>query len=112
MLAPETTRIATLELSTRVKDRLVPAPPEHVYGGYSNSRGEIFLFGSELVYRLNFKNQTVQQRPKLNPSAQAVYDATGVGEPFEFCSKQFQRLSHERILDICASGSFRIIPKL
>jgi hypothetical protein len=104
--------VASLELSKRLKDRLVPEPAESIYGGYANPRGEIFLFGRELVYRLNFKNQTVQQRPKLNSSAQARYDETTAGESFDFCNKTFRRLSHEQILDICSLGSFRVIPKL
>jgi len=85
---------------------------EQVHGGYSNSRGEIVLFSDGSAYRLNFKNQTAQERPKLNASAQAVYDATPAGDPFTFCSKSFQRLSIAEIVKICSSGAFRIIPKL
>lgn len=95
-----------------MKDGLVPDSTEQVHGGYSNTRGDIVLFGGETAYRLNFKKQTAQVRPKLNASAQAVYDATPAGEPFNFCNKAFQRLSLAQILEICSSGAFRLIPKI
>jgi hypothetical protein len=101
-----------LRLSKRVKDRLVPDSTEQVHGGYANTRGDIVLFSNETAYRLNFKNQTAQERPKLNASAQAVYDVTPAGDPFTFCNKAFQRLSLAEILDICSSGAFRVIPKI
>ncbi len=105
--------VASLDIvSRKSKDRLVPQPAEPVYGGYANGRGEIFLFGETLVYRVNFKNQTVQQRPQLNPAAQARYDATKAGDPFEYCNVRFRRLSADEIVDICSSGAFRITPKL
>lgn len=105
--------VATLDIvSRKSKDRLVPQPSEPVYGGYANGRGEIFLFGETLVYRVNFKNQTVQQRPQLNPAAQARYDETKAGDPFEYCNVHFRRLSNAEIVDICSSGAFRITPKL
>jgi hypothetical protein len=104
--------IANLEIvSKKAKDRIVQEAPEPVYGGYANARGEIFLFGEDLVYRVNFKNQTVQQRPKLNAGAQARYDATAAGEAFEYCNVSFRRLSSEQILEICSSGAFRVTPK-
>jgi|HubBroStandDraft_6_1064221.scaffolds.fasta_scaffold530812_1 hypothetical protein len=84
---------------------------EPVYGGYANSRGEITLFGKELAYRVNFKRQTLQPRPQLNFAAQARYDATEAGEPFEFGNKTFQRLSEQRITEICESGHFRVMPR-
>jgi hypothetical protein len=101
-----------LLLSKRMKDRLVPDSTEQIHGGYSNTRGDIVLFGDKSAYRLNFKNQTAQERPRLNASAQAVYDATPAGDPFNFCNKAFQRLSLAQILEICSSGAFRIIPKI
>lgn len=105
--------VATLDIvSRKSKDRLVPEPSEPVYGGYANGRGEIFLFGEDLVYRVNFKNQTVQQRPKLNSGAQARYDATEAGAAFEYCNVSFRRLSSAEIVEICASGAFRVTPKL
>lgn len=104
--------VASLELiSKKTKDRIVQEPSEPVYGGYANARGEIFLFGQDLVYRVNFKNQTVQQRPKLNPGAQARYDAAAAGDNFEYCNVSFRRLSKEQIIEICSSGSFRVTPK-
>jgi len=102
--------IAMLTLTTRVKNRTVE--PEPVYGGYANARGEIFLFGESLVYRVNFKNQTVQQRPPLNSGAQARYDAVGAGEAFEYCNVPFRRLSNAQIVEVCESGSFRVTPKI
>ena len=112
-VALEVSPVATLDIVTRKsKDRLVPQPPEPVYGGYANGRGEVFLFGESLVYRVNFKNQTVQQRPQLNPAAQARYDATKAGDPFEYCNVRFRRLSNAEIIEICSTGAFRITPKL
>jgi hypothetical protein len=61
-----------------------------------------------MAYRVNFKSQTLQRRPPLNPSAQARYDATEAGQTFEFGNKSFRRLSHEEIVAICASNRFRI----
>ncbi|HZY97712.1 MAG TPA: hypothetical protein VFE35_11500 [Candidatus Cybelea sp.] len=84
---------------------------EPVYGGYANSRGEIILFGKELAYRVNFKRQTLQPRPQLNFGAQARYDATEAGEPFEFGNKTFHRLTEQRITEICESGHFRVMPR-
>jgi hypothetical protein len=111
--APEAVPVASLDIvSRRSKDRLVQEPSEPVYGGYANGRGDIFLFGETLVYRVNFKNQTVQQRPQLNPGAQARYDATEAGEPFEYCNVRFRRLSNAEIIEICSSGAFRITPKM
>lgn len=81
---------------------------EPVYGGYANPRGDIFLFGEELVYRVNFKNQVLQRRPPLNPGAQACYDETEAGEDFVYGKKTFRRLSHEQIVGICASHRFRL----
>ncbi|HEY1654562.1 MAG TPA: hypothetical protein VGF86_05560 [Candidatus Tumulicola sp.] len=105
--------VATLEIvSRKSKDRLVSEPPEAIFGGYANARSEIFLFGQDVVYRVNFKNRTVQQRPKLNPAAQARYDATEAGDAFEYCNVSFRRLSEAEITEICASGAFRVTPKL
>lgn len=111
--APSPAPISSLDIvSRKSKDRLVSEPPEAIYGGYANARGETLLFGKELVYRVNFKNRTIQQRPKLNPAAQARYDATEAGENFEYCNLMFRRLSGAEIVEICASGAFRVTPKL
>jgi hypothetical protein len=83
---------------------------EPIYGGYANPRGEIFLFGKELVYRVNFKSQVLQRRPPLNPGAQARYDATQAGEQFQYGNKTFRRLSHEQIVGICEAHRFRLSP--
>jgi hypothetical protein len=84
---------------------------EPVYGGYANGRGDIVLFATELAYRVNFDKQTLQQRPQLNAGAQERYDAAERGEPFEYGSKTFRRLSNEQIVEICASGRFRLTSK-
>jgi hypothetical protein len=84
---------------------------EPVYGGYSNSRGDVVLFGKELAYRVDLKKQTLQLRPHLNFGAQARYDATRAGEPFQFGNKTFHRLSEQQISDICESGDFRVTPR-
>ena len=103
--------IASLNINKKAKDRLVEEPSEPVYGGYANARGEIFLFGEDLVYRVNFKNQTLQQRPPLNAGAQARYDAAAAGEAFEYCNVSFRRLDSAEIKKICSSGAFRVTPK-
>ena len=82
--------------------------PEPIYGGYANARGQICLFSENLVYRVNLKYNTVQQRPPLNSGAQARYDAAEAGEEFEYCRVIFRRLSNVEIMDICSSGSFRV----
>jgi hypothetical protein len=107
-----TTPIGVLNVNKKAKDGLVREPDESIYGGYANGRGEISLFGESIVYRVNFKNNTIQQRPPLNPGAQARYDATEAGEIFEYGNASFRRLSSAEIVEICASSSFRIIPKL
>jgi hypothetical protein len=103
--------VATLTLNTKTSDRVVREHSEPVYGGYANARGEIFLFGETLVYRVNFKNQSVQQRIKLNSGAQARYDETEAGDEFTYCNVKFQRLSPDRIAEVCSSGAFRFTPK-
>mgnify|MGYP001217602133 CR=1 FL=1 len=85
--------------------------PEPIFGGYENRRGEISLFGETSVYRINFKNRTVQPRPPLNHGAQARYDAARPGEAFEYGRVNFRRLDHPEIAEICSSGSFRVRPK-
>ena len=91
-----------------MKGLSVSEPCEPVYGGYATARGEISLFGKTLVYRVNFKNQSVQQRRPLNSAAQARYDATAAGDDFEFCNVAFQRLSEAQVIDVCALGTYRI----
>lgn len=101
--------IASLTLTTRFNAKDSSELSEPVYGGYTNARGEIFLFGKDHAYRVNFKSQTLQPRPPLNPGAQARYDATEAGEQFEYANKSFRRLSHEQIVAICTSHRFRAI---
>ena len=107
-----TAPIGVLNINKKANDGLVQEPAEPIYGGYANRRGEISLFGESIVYRVNFKNNTIQQRPPLNSGAQARYDATEAGEIFEYGNVSFRRLSNAQIVEICSSGSFRIIPKL
>lgn len=98
-------------LVTKARDTVVPEKAEPIYGGYSNARGEISLFGESLAYSVNLKNKTVRQRLGLNSEAQARYDATESGDSFEYCSKRFSRLSNAEIAEICASGPFRVMPR-
>lgn len=106
-----TTPIGTLDIS-RATNGPAKASSEPIYGGYANGRGDIALFGESLVYRVNFKNKTVQQRPPLNADAQARYDLVQAGETFTYCNVNFRRLSAEQIVEICSSGSFRITLRL
>jgi hypothetical protein len=101
--------VAALSITTRFNGKDVGELNEPVYGGYTNQRGEVFLFGRESAYRVNFKGQSLQRRPPLNPGAQAQYDATEAGAPFEYGKKEFRRLSHEQIVAICASHRFKIL---
>lgn len=99
-------------LITKAKDNAPQHVTEPIYGGYSNARGEIALFGESLVYRVNLKNKTVRQQPALNSEAQERYDSVAAGETFQYCSANFRRLSAPQILEICASGPFRVAPRL
>ena len=99
--------IGILDL-VKMKGREIQALSEPIYGGYSNARGQICLFGTTLVYRLNFKHNTAQERRPLNSGAQARYDAAQAGEQFEYCSVTFRRLSSVQITEICSSGAFRV----
>lgn len=101
--------IAVLEIGRKNKDAVVGESFEPIYGGYANARGEVSLFAERCAYRVNFKNQTLRQRPSLNAGAQAHYDAVEAGEPFVYANTTFVRLSHERIAEICASGAFRVM---
>ncbi|MBV9719576.1 MAG: hypothetical protein JOZ77_09655 [Candidatus Eremiobacteraeota bacterium] len=103
--------IAVLDITATTPTRALLESTEPVYGGYENRRGEVVLFGKELAYRVNFKNQTLQERPQLNAGAQERYDATTAGEPFEYARATFRRLSHEQIVEICSSGRFRLTSK-
>ena len=85
-----------------------PERLEPVYGGYANGRGDIVLFAKEIAFRVNFRNQTLKERPPLNLGAQARYDATEPGEDFAYGNKVFRRLSHQQIADICGGGYFRV----
>jgi hypothetical protein len=104
--------VAALAIKVPVSGQSFSELSEPVYGGYANPRGDIVLFGKDLAYRVNLKNQTLQQRPPLNSGAQARYDATEAGEAFEFGNKTFHRLSLEQIADICTSGRFRVSSKV
>jgi len=99
-------------LVTKARDTALQETSEPIYGGYSNGRGEISLFGDGLAYRVNLKNKTVQPRPGLNPQAQVRYDAAQSGEAFQYCSARFRRLSDPQIVEICAAGPFRVRPRL
>lgn len=100
--------IGILNLNKKGNTGPIHAISEPIYGGYSNGRGQICLFGASLVYRVNFKYNTVEQRPPLNAGAQARYDAAEAGGAFEYCNASFRRLSDDQIVEICSSGSFRI----
>jgi hypothetical protein len=104
--------VGILNLSKKANAIGIEATSEPIYGGYANARGQICLFGESLVYRVNFKHNTVQQRLPLNAGAQARYDATEAGEVFEYCNVKFRRLSNAQIIEICSSGSFRIALRL
>lgn len=101
--------IAVIEIGRKAKNSLVDQSFEPIYGGYANARGEENLLAERCAYRVNSKNQTLRQRPSLNPGAQAHYDAVEAGEPFVYANREFLRLSHERIAEICASGAFRVL---
>jgi hypothetical protein len=103
--------VAVLAISARANGRDASESSQPIYGGYANGRGEIVLFAKEFAYRVNFAKQTLQERPQLNAGAQMRYDATELGEPFEFGNKQFRRLSNEQIIEICTSGRFRLTSK-
>jgi hypothetical protein len=99
--------IAVLEIDRKGKGSVVDQSFEPIYGGYVNKRGDVNLFAESCTYRVNFKNHTLRRGPLLNSGAQAHYDAVEAGEPFVYAKAEFVRLSHERIAEICASGSFR-----
>lgn len=107
----DTAAIGVLDCNNGAKNGGLQKAAEPIYGGYSNRRGEISLFGETLVYRIDLKNRTAQQRPPLNQGAQARYDAARPGEPFEYGRVNFRRLDHPEIAEICSSGPFRIRPK-
>lgn len=106
-----TAPVGILNTNRTANNGCVQETAEPIYGGYANHRGQISLFGESIVYRVNFKNNTIQQRLPLNSGAQARYDATEAGEIFEYGNVRFQRLSNAQIAEICSSGSFRISPK-
>jgi len=84
---------------------------EPVYGGYANGRGDVVLFTDEAAYGVNFKKQTLQPRPQLNPGAQARYDRTQAGDDFQYGNKTFRRLSEPQVVEICESGAFTLSPR-
>ena len=84
-----------------------------MYGGYSNARGEISLFGERLAYRVNLKNKSVRQDPGLNSEAQMRYRRRrSPGESFHYCNKPFNRLSDPQVAEICAAGPFRVMSRV
>lgn len=101
--------VAIIEIGRKNGDRVVSESSQPIYGGYANARGEVSLFTERYAYRVNFKSRSLRQGPSLNAGAQAHYDAVKAGEPFVYANKTFERLSHERIAEICASGTFRIL---
>lgn len=103
--------VAVLAIRVQEKGPGSTALSEPVYGGYTNSRGDVVLFGKDQAYRVDFKKQVLQLRPPLNFGAQARYDKAEAGESFEFGNKTFQRLSERQITDICASGDFKVTPR-
>lgn len=103
-----TAPIGLLNIKSRVNNGFFQETVEPIYGGYANRRGEIALFGESVVYRVNFKYNTIQHCLPLNSGAQARYDATDAGETFEYANVSFRRLSSAQIIDICSSGSFRL----
>ena len=52
------------------------------------------------------------QHPSLNPEAQALYEAAGAGEAFQYCNVNFRRLSNDQIVEICGQGAFRATPRV
>jgi hypothetical protein len=103
-----TSPVGILNTNRRANNGLLLETAEPIFGGYANHRGEISLFGESIVYRVNFRNNTIQQRLPLNSGAQARYDATEAGAIFEYANVTFQRLSSAQIMEICSSGSFRV----
>jgi hypothetical protein len=95
-------------LLLKAKDGRGQESPHRIHGGYANATGAISLFCDNVVYRINFKNRTAQQRPSLNPGAQARYNAVEPGQTFEYGGVTFRRLSEADIEEVCASGSFRV----
>jgi hypothetical protein len=106
-----TAPVGILNTNRTASNGSVQEAAEPIYGGYVNHRGQISVFGESIVYRINFKNNTIQQRPPLNSGAQARYDAIEAGEIFEYGNVKFRRLSSAQIVEICSLGSFRISPK-
>ncbi len=100
--------IAVLEIARKSKGGLFSQSSEPIYGGYANARGQVSLFAERCAYSVNFKSQTLRERPSLNSGARAHYEAAEAGEPFVYANVTFLRLSHERIAQICASGTFRV----
>jgi hypothetical protein len=100
--------VAVLEIARKNKNGFVSESREPVYGGYANARGQVSLFAERCAYSVNFKSQTLRERPSLNSGAQVHYEAAEAGEPFVYANVTFLRLSHERIAEICASGTFRV----
>ncbi len=103
--------VAVLAIKAQRNSTGAPDLAEPVYGGYANGRGDVVLFGQEAAYGVNFKKQTLQLRPQLNPGAQARYDTTQAGDDFQYGNKTFRRLSEQQIIEICVSGAFTLTPR-
>lgn len=106
MTAAPVDRLVLVDKSGRTPD------PQPIFGGYARATGVISLFGSDSVYRFNFKTRTIQQALPLNAGAQARYDAAEPGTSFDYGGVTFRRLSDAEIIEICASGSFRLSSRL
>lgn len=98
-------------LVAKPKDKVQGEISESIVGGYSNARGELSLIGESLAYRVNLSNKTVRQQAGLNAQARVRYEAAASGEAFHYCSAKFCRLSESQIVEICASGPFRVAPR-
>ena len=100
--------IALLEIARKSKNGLFSQSLEPIYGGYANARGQVSLFAERCAYSVNFKSQTLRERPSLNAGAQARYEEVEAGENFVYANVTFSRLSQEQVAEICASGTFRV----
>ncbi len=57
--------VAVLEIKAERDVKGASDLSDSIYGGYTNGRGEITLFGKDLAYRVDLKKQTLQLRPRL-----------------------------------------------
>ncbi len=99
--------VATLAISAGGSGRALSELLEPVFGGYANARGEIVLFGKELAYRVNFKKQTLQQRPQLNRVLKLGTTQRCRGQPLTRREEDVPPAGNEQIIEICTSGRFK-----